>query len=193
VLLTACQALQTPVAPSSRLNINPSATPATTGPGGDATSNGSNTTYTVKRDSLKQTLSLQGRVTPNRSAQLTLRGGGTVTAVNVQPGQQVQQGDTLAQFAADDQTLQAARTQSTLAELAYEQEQSKLDALQKGAPKDTVDQAQAVVARDRAAIAQINQQQQQVQDAADRAQKSAGVAKNAAIATMTTATVQTVP
>jgi multidrug efflux pump subunit AcrA (membrane-fusion protein) len=179
-ILTACQGFQTPVAPSSHLDIPPANNQTTTAPGGDATSNGSNTTYTVRRDSLIQTLSLQGRVTPSRSAQLTLRGGGTVTAVNVQTGQEVKQGDTLAQFAADDQTLQAARTQATLAELAYEQELSKLRELQNGAPKDTVDQAQAVVARDRAAIAQINQQQQTAQDAGDRAQRAAGVSKDIA-------------
>jgi macrolide-specific efflux system membrane fusion protein len=108
---------------------------------------------------------------------LTLKGGGTVTAVNVQVGQDVKQGDTLAQFAADDQTLQAARTQATIAELAYEQEQTRLDQLKAGAPQETVDQAQAVVARDKAAIGQLNQQTQAAQDSADKAQQSAGLAK----------------
>ena len=92
-------------------------------------------TYTVKRDSLKQSLSLQGRVAPTRSAQLTLHGGGTVTAVSVQAGQAVKQGDSLAEFAADDQSLQSARAQATLAELAYEQELTKLNELQTGHPR----------------------------------------------------------
>jgi multidrug efflux pump subunit AcrA (membrane-fusion protein) len=179
VLLTACQALQAPVAPSPHLNINPSTSQSTTTPGGDSSTNGAST-YTVKRDSLNQSLSLQGHVAPTRSAQLTLHGGGTVTAVDVQVGQTVKQGDALAEFAADDTSLQAARTQATLAELAYEQEQSKLSELQTGTPKDTVDQAQAVVARDKAAIAQITQQQQASQDSADRAQKSAVTAKDVA-------------
>jgi multidrug efflux pump subunit AcrA (membrane-fusion protein) len=178
VLLSACQVLQTPVAPAPRLNITPSAdqsapTPAANPPG-------ASTTYTVKRDTLKQTLAMQGRVAPTRSAQLTLHGGGTVTEVTAKVGQDVKQGDTLAEFAADDQSLQAARTQATLAELAYEQEQTKLDQLQAGTPTETLDQARAIVARDRAAIAQLNQQAQMAQDAADKAQKSAGVAKSAA-------------
>ncbi|MBV9328283.1 MAG: HlyD family efflux transporter periplasmic adaptor subunit [Chloroflexi bacterium] len=171
VLLTACQALQTPVAPSSHLNISPTANQSPAPQAGDSTASGT-TTYVVKRDSLNSSLSLQGRVAPTRSAQLTLHGGGTVTSVNVQVGQDVKQGDPLAQFAADDQSLQASRTQATLAELAYEQEQSKLAELQTGTPKDTVDQAQAVVARDKAAIAQLNQQQQAAQDAVSRAQKA---------------------
>jgi macrolide-specific efflux system membrane fusion protein len=179
VALTACQALQTPVAPPSRLNMNPSANPTAT-PSSASGTNDASSTYTVHRDSLKQTLSLQGRVAPTRSAQLTLKGGGTVTAVNVQPGQAVKQGDTLAQFAADDQTLQAARAQATLAELAFEQEQSRLTELQTGTPKDTVDQAQAVVARDKAAIAEINQQQKTAQDASDHAQNAAQVANDRA-------------
>ena len=129
------------------MNIAPTANQATTAPGG---TDASGATYTVKRDSLKQSLSLQGRVAPTRSAQLTLHGGGTVTAVTVQAGQAVKQGDSLAEFAADDQSLQAARAQATLAELAYEQELTKLNELQTGTPKDTVDQAQAVVARDKA-------------------------------------------
>ena len=166
VLATACQSLQAPSAPTSRLNIAPTANQATTAPGSTDASGGA--TYTVKRDSLKQSLSLQGRVAPTRSAQLTLHGGGTVTAVTVQAGQAVKQGDSLAEFAADDQSLQAARAQATLAELAYEQELTKLNELQTGTPKDTVDQAQAVVARDKAAIAQINQQTQAAQDAVTR-------------------------
>jgi multidrug efflux pump subunit AcrA (membrane-fusion protein) len=175
VLLTACQALQTPAPPSSHLNINPSANQSTPAPNADSGANGAATT-TVRRDALNQSLSLQGRVAPTRSAQLMLHGGGTVTAVNVDPGQAVKQGDILAEFAADDQSLQSARTQATIAELAFEQEQSKLTELQTGTPKDTVDQAQAVVARDKAAIAQINQQHQASQDAAERAQKSADTA-----------------
>jgi macrolide-specific efflux system membrane fusion protein len=177
VFLSACQALQTPVAPSPHLNITPSTDQAT---GTPTASGADSTTYTVKRDTLPSTLTMQGRVAPSRSAQLTLRGGGTVTAVEVQVGQNVKQGDTLAQFAADDQTLQAARTQATLTELAFEQEQTKLDQLQAGAPKDTVDQAQAVVARDQAAIAQLYQQAQAAQDGADKSQKAAATAKAAA-------------
>ncbi len=178
VLLSACQVLQTPVAPSPRLNITPTADQSSATPTTNA--GGASTTYTVKRDTLKQTLSMQGRVAPTRSAQLTLHGGGTVTSVNATVGQDVKQGDTLAQFAADDQSLQAARTQATLAELAYEQEQTKLDQLQTGTPGETLDQARAVIARDRAAIAQLNQQTQAAQNAVDKAQKSAVTTKSAA-------------
>jgi multidrug efflux pump subunit AcrA (membrane-fusion protein) len=185
VLATACQSLQAPSVPSSRLNIAPPANQSTTAPGNTDANSG--TTYTVKRDSLKQSLSLQGRVAPTRSAQLTLHGGGTVTAVNVQAGQTVKQGDSLAEFAADDQSLQAARAQATLAQLAYEQELSKLNELKTGTPKDTVDQAQAVVARDKAAIAQINQQTQAAQDAATRAQDAATKAQAAATVAKATA------
>jgi macrolide-specific efflux system membrane fusion protein len=178
-LLVACQAVQSPAPPASHLNINPSAN-ATATTGGSSAADSTTTTYTIKRDSLQQSLQLQGRVAPTRSAQLTLRGGGTVTEVSVQPGQAVKQGDVLAQFAADDQTLQAARQNATIAELAYEGEQNKLDQLQSGAPKDTVDQAQAVVARDRAAISQLQQQQAAAQSATDRAQQAAGVAQSVA-------------
>jgi multidrug efflux pump subunit AcrA (membrane-fusion protein) len=171
--------LQTPVAPSSRLNLTPAAADQSTGTP-TANSSGASTTYTVKRDTLKQTLAMQGRVAPTRSAQLTLHGGGTVTAVNVQVGQDVKQGDAVAEFVADEQSLQAAHTQATIAELAYEQEQTRLDQLQAGTPKETIDQAQAVIARDRAAIAQLNQQAQAAQDGVDKAQKVAATASSAA-------------
>jgi multidrug efflux pump subunit AcrA (membrane-fusion protein) len=182
VLLTACQVVQTPAPPASQLAINPAAIQS--GPVDGTTSanaaDGTTTTYTVRRDSLKQSLSIQGRVAPTRSAQLAVRAGGTVTAVNARVGQTVHQGDVLAEFAVDDESLKAARTQATLARLAYESEQSKLNELQAGAPKDSVEQARATVARDQAAIAQLQQQQAAAQAAGDRAQSVAAVTKDAA-------------
>src|SRR5262245_33401549 len=76
-------------------------------------------TYTVKRDTLRDSLALTGRVVPNQVAQLSFKGTGTVVALNVTSGQQVEESQTLAEFALDAESLQAARAQATLADLAY--------------------------------------------------------------------------
>src|SRR5262245_52682400 len=43
-------------------------------------------TFTIKRDTLRDSLTLSGRVVPGRSTQLTFKGSGTVNAIYVTPG-----------------------------------------------------------------------------------------------------------
>src|SRR5262249_43981629 len=137
-------------------------------------------TYTVGRTTLRQGLALSGKVAPARSAQLTFRGSGMVTAVNVTAGQSVKEGDILAEFAPDEETLRSARAQSTLAELAYQSEQAKLDELRAGASKESVDQVLAVVQRDQADIQRLEQERAAALAAPARAEQARATVKAAA-------------
>jgi macrolide-specific efflux system membrane fusion protein len=137
-------------------------------------------TVTIHRGTLQDTLSLSGSIVPGRTTQLAFKGSGMVSAVNVAPGQAVSQGDVLAEFTLDDNTLQQARTQATLAELAYESEQSKLEQMQSPASNDSIQQMQVAIQRDQAAIQKLQQQQSSTQDANDRAQKGQDTAQGIA-------------
>jgi HlyD family secretion protein len=136
-------------------------------------------TYTVKRSTFHETLTIPGRVVPARSAQLALRGSGTVTAVYVAPGKLVSEGQTLAEFALDDESLQAARTQATMADLAYQSQLARVQELRSGAAKSTVEALRASLERDRAEIQQLELQR----DAARAANDRAGETREIAVAT----------
>jgi multidrug efflux pump subunit AcrA (membrane-fusion protein) len=127
---------------------------------------------TVQRGTLQDTLTLAGSVVPARSTQLTFKGSGTVSAVNVSPGQTVSQGDVLAEFTLDDSTLQQARNQAALAELAYESEQTKLDQMQSPGSNDSIQQLRVAIERDQADIQKLQLEQSSTQNANDRAQKA---------------------
>jgi multidrug efflux pump subunit AcrA (membrane-fusion protein) len=180
VLLSACQVVAPPSTPPRRLIGDQQAVSVA---GVAATPSAPTTqasTFTIKRDTLSESISLTGKVIPGRSAQLTFHGSGTVGAVNVASGQTVHQGDVLADFTLDDDSLQAARAQATLADLAYQTEQSKLDDLQSGANKDSIQQMRVTVEKDQADIQKLQQDQQGVQGANDRSDQALTTAKAAA-------------
>lgn len=186
LLLTSCQFVAPQSAPPARLLVDPATGQSAQPPGSNPAASAATTasapavTYPVKRTTLRDTLTFTGKVVPARSAQLTFRGSGTVTTVDVTPGQSVKAGDRLAEFALDDESLRVARSQATLAELAYQTEQSKLEDLQNGASKDSVDQLRATVQRDQAEIQKL-QQDKALADGADaRAQQKSAIAKAAA-------------
>jgi HlyD family secretion protein len=135
----------------------------------------------IKRETLRESLALSGKVVPGRSAQLAARGSGTVLAVNVTQGQTVQQGEALAEVVLDDDSLQAARAQATLADLAYQSEQTKLDELQRsGGNTDAVQQLRVTIARDQAEIEKLDQERTTSQIANERADQSLSAGRAAA-------------
>ena len=194
VLLSACQ-LVTP-APEARLQLpdtrssngSPAALTgdetaghaAPAAKGGRTSTDAPLLTYTVQRGTLRETLAMSGKVVPMRTAQLTLRGSGTVTIVHVQPGQGVQEGQPLVEFALDEESLQNARTQATLAELAYESEQAKLDQMQSGANKSPLEQLNATIARDRAELQKLELERASTQSSSQRNEQTKAVAREAA-------------
>jgi multidrug efflux pump subunit AcrA (membrane-fusion protein) len=179
VLLSACQVIAPPSSPAPRLldqqAVNVAGVAATPTAPTTQTS-----TFTIKRDTLSQSVALTGKVVPGRSALLTFRGTGTVSAVNVTSGQTVQQGDDLAEFTLDDDSLQAARAQATLADLAYQSEQAKLDDLQSGTNKDSIQQARVTIEKDQADIQKLEQDKAAIQGTNDRADQALAAAKTAA-------------
>ena len=159
VLLCGCQVVTAASPPESRLFANrPSDSVQVAGvTTASATSANAlpNVRYIVKRGTVAQSLAIPGRVVPVRSSQLMLRGSGTVTAVNIKPGQQVKEGDTLVEFSLEEESLQAAQTQATLAQLAAESQQARVDELKKGADASAVAQIQATLSSDRANIQKL--------------------------------------
>ena len=194
VLLSACQLVTPAPAPESRLlPADSSANTGTTEVAGQTAGRSSTTpkqggaaadapqlTYTVQRGTLRSTLAMTGKVVPTRTAALALRGSGTVTGVHVRPGQSVKEGDTLIEFALDYESLQNARTQATLAELAYESEQAKLDQLKAGADQTPLQQLNATIAKDRAEIQRLELEQAQSADIGQRADAARAVQREAA-------------
>jgi len=154
LLLTACEAVSARSTPPARLLPESSISVAGVTVGANAASAGT-ATYAIRRDTLRESLALSGKVVPARSAQLRFRGAGNVTAVHVSSGQAVRVGDTLAELALDDESLRSARAQATLAELAHQTEQAKLDELQSGIGKDSERQLQVTIQRDLAEIERL--------------------------------------
>jgi len=181
LLLSACQVVAPQAAPARPLIPDQSTTSVA---GVVATPNAvpasQAATYTIKRDTLSQSLALSGKVMAGRSAQLTLRGNGTVTAVNVASGQSVHQGDVLAEFTLDDASLQAARAQATLADLAYQSELAKLNDLQSGTNKDSIQQMRITIEKDQADIQKLEQDKAAVTGTNQRAEQALSAAKAAA-------------
>ncbi|MBV9174613.1 MAG: HlyD family efflux transporter periplasmic adaptor subunit [Chloroflexi bacterium] len=184
--LVGCQVIPQPSVPAPK--VAPGASSATNGQQGNVQAGGSattttntpSTTYTVKPKPLQSNLQLNGRVAPSRTADLTLHGSGTVTQIDVSPGQDVSQGAPLVEFALDNASLQAARTQASMAELTYESERDKLATANAGASPDTVQQQRAVIERDKAESEKVQQEQATAQTTADATQASRVAAKDQA-------------
>ncbi len=140
--LTACQVIAPQPQGEPRLAIDRSALASG---GATARPGGLDLTYAVKRGTIRETLSIPGKVVPARSAQLEFKNSGTVTAVHVRSGQSVKQGDVLAELTLDDAALDAAQTRAVLADLAYESQQAKVDQLRRGTSPDALDAARAAV------------------------------------------------
>jgi HlyD family secretion protein len=176
VLLSACQvvsARSTP--PPPRLLPESSVSVAGVAVGGNS-ANLPMAKYTVKRDTLRETLQLDGKVVPGRSAKLRFRGAGNVTAVYVSAGQSVSAGDVLAELSLDDESLRSARAQATLAELAYQSEQGKLEELQSGVTGGSAQQLRVTIQRDLAEIEKLENDK----SAAQTANQAAEVARESA-------------
>jgi multidrug efflux pump subunit AcrA (membrane-fusion protein) len=126
------------------------------------------------------TLALSGKVVPTQTAQLVLPGAGAVTAVHVRPGQSVKQGEPLLEFALDYQFLQGAQTRATLAQLAYESEQAKLDQLKAGPDKAPLEQLSATLAKDQAEIQKLELDRDAATNTRDRADQTRAIQKDTA-------------
>jgi multidrug efflux pump subunit AcrA (membrane-fusion protein) len=96
--------------------------------GGGGSSSAEVQTATVERSSISQTLSTTGVAVAQSTADLSFEQAGTISAVNVALGQEVEQGDVLAEIGADD--LQSALT---TAEVNLASAQAQLNELLGGA------------------------------------------------------------
>src|SRR5712691_843134 len=180
ILLSACQVIAPQPVPAPRLLPDQSSVSVAGVVAGPSAANAGPVSFTIKRDILRDSLALTGKVVPSRATQLTFRGSGTVISMGVAPGQAVEEGDVLAEFAPDDATLQSARAQATLAQVALETEQAKLDDLQSGSAKDSVTQLRVVVERDQAEIQKLEQEQAAVKTTNDRVDQARVATKGAA-------------
>ena len=104
-------------------------------------------TATVQRGSISQTLSTTGVTVAQSTADLSFGQSGTVSAVNVTLGQEVKQGDVLAEITSDD--LQSA---VTTAELNLASAEAKLDDLLAGPTKSESASADQSVMQAQAAL-----------------------------------------
>src|SRR5262249_40933023 len=84
--------------------------------------------------------------------QLSFRSAGTIRAVNVRSGQVVRKGEPLAELTLDDAALLAAQTQATVAELAYQSMQTRVEELKRGGGTSALQEARANATRARAAL-----------------------------------------
>ena len=184
-VLAGCQVIPQPSIPTPKLAPDQSAAAtaqrdSNVQVAGATVANTLTSTATVTRAPAPNGLQVSGRVAPARTAALTLGGSGTVSGLDVAPGQSVQQGAPLVEFALDDASLQSARTQATMAELTYETERDKLTTLQAGASSDAVAQQKATIERDQAAIQKIQQGQAAAKQAADATSATRASAKDEA-------------
>jgi RND family efflux transporter MFP subunit len=106
----------------------------------------------VRRGDLQDTIELSGQIVPARTAQLSFRSAGTIRAVNVRSGQVVRKGEPLAELTLDDAALLAAQTQATVAELAYQSMQTRVEELKRGGGTSALQEARANATRARAAL-----------------------------------------
>jgi multidrug efflux pump subunit AcrA (membrane-fusion protein) len=178
MVLSACQiAAPQQTGPAPLLPDQPSVSVAGVTVGSSSARTPTSATYTIKRDTLRDSLGLSGKVVPGRSAQLTFRGSGIVSSVSVVSGQAVTQGQVLADFTLDDDSLQAARAQSTLADLSYQTELDKLRQLQSPASRESVQQLRITIEKDQAEIQKLEEAQAAVLATADRNEKALAVAQ----------------
>jgi HlyD family secretion protein len=181
LLLSACQVIAPRSAPPPSLLNDPTGVSVAGVTAGPAAANAPAVTYTIKRDTLRESLALSGKVVPGRSAQVILHGSGTVSAVYVTQGQSVKEGEALAEYVLDDDSLQAARAQATLADLAYQSEQAKLDELQRaGGNTDAVQQLRITIERDQAEIQKLEGEQAATRATNNRAEQTRTAAQSAA-------------
>jgi multidrug efflux pump subunit AcrA (membrane-fusion protein) len=147
-------------------------------------------TVQVRRGLLRDTVIIPGTVVSGRSTQLGFATAGMVSAVHVRPGDVVRRGDPLVEISLDEGSVEFARTQATLASLAYDSQRTKVESLRSGAGADQIATAQAAVARAEASLRQAEQQRDMVargpvsdvalqQIAVDQAQDDASIAQAA--------------
>src|SRR5258708_3158683 len=93
-LLSACQVLAPQAQPQPQLFVGRSATTnaADSSIVPSSVRSQIDTTYSVKRGTIRDDVTVAGKVAPARAAQLNFSNAGTVTIVFVRSGQQVKQG-----------------------------------------------------------------------------------------------------
>jgi HlyD family secretion protein len=143
-------------------------------------------TATVQRGTLAATINAAGNVTAHQQADLSFAGGGgTVTAVNVNPGDRVQAGEVLAQLGTADLNLQLRNAQVNLKiaqdKLAQTQNPSTSEDIANA--RAQVDSAQAaydklVAGPDKADLAAAQSAVASAQASYDAAVKSAGTSNS---------------
>ncbi len=142
-------------------------------------------TYTVARGNISATVSATGSILPEREANLSFQGTGTIAEIRAQLGQQVKAGDVLARLDTTDLNLavhqaeiavrQAQAQLSQLqdkpnsadlaaAQAALESAKSAYDQLLKGADKDQLAAAKSQVEQARASLQQAQAAYDKVKD-----------------------------
>jgi RND family efflux transporter MFP subunit len=182
--LAACQLAGPTESPQPRLAVDASTPVANRAPAKPAGA-ASDVTYTVKRGTLRDSVTVNGRVQPALSAQVAVPVAGTISSVYVRAGEAMKNGDPLVDLTVNEGTLDTARTRARLADLEYETQQARVDDLKRGAGADQLSAARTAVARGQADFqrAQIVHQQAQAEidavpslkDAADRAAQLAQI------------------
>lgn len=158
LVATGCQVVAPSPPPQPRLLVDRAAigTPV-------ARPAGVELTYTVKRGTIRETVTVPGKVVPARSAHLSFRATGTVYQVHVRSGQEVKRGDPLMELTVDDESLRQARSQAALADLMVEAQEAKVRELRTGATPGALAAARAEVARAEAAVVEARQARQAAQ------------------------------
>lgn len=108
---------------------------------------GFDSTVPVKRGVLRDAVTVPGTVVSGRVAQLSFRVPGTVSRIRVRPGDTVHRGDPLVEAIVDETAVRQASNEATLAELAYESQLARVQALRAGTAPDQIAAAQAAVSR----------------------------------------------
>src|SRR5438477_6369000 len=107
--LAACQSPGPTETTQPRLPLDASATATSRSPTKPASATSPDVTYTVKRGTLRDSVTVTGRVQPALSAQVAVPSSGTISSVYVHTGQAVAKGDPIVDLSVDETTLQAAR------------------------------------------------------------------------------------
>jgi multidrug efflux pump subunit AcrA (membrane-fusion protein) len=88
-------------------------------------------TYTVKRDSIDQVLTINGRVTPVDLTRLSFHRDGRVNKISIQRGDTVKQGDVLAELQQDEQLDELREAQDGLVQAQRDLENAKKEQAKK--------------------------------------------------------------
>jgi multidrug efflux pump subunit AcrA (membrane-fusion protein) len=129
-------------------------------------------TETVRRGTIRDTLTIPGKVSSAQSAELLSRGAGTVSALNVRAGQAVARDAVLAEITLDPEAIESARSRAVAADLALEQQLARVEDLRKGAGAQALSSARADLSKARSELtrAQVASETQRIENAeAERA------------------------